>query len=441
MSGLSLQDLGVRAVEEARRLGAVEATARVSRGVWADVGWRDGRAEKCQESHSLTLRVSLLVDDRYSSHSTNDLRPESLTAFLGRAVDATRVLEPDPDRRLPDRALMGIAEPAALDQLDPGARPQPHSRRELAAVVEAAARSLAADAPLRSAGASVWDGHSETCMVTSHGFAGGWRSTQYGLAAEVSLIDADGRLPEAGAYCSARYRADLPEPAIVASEAVERAKRRLGSRPARSGRYPMLVESSRVPRVMGLLLTPLAGQTLYEGRSCLSEKLGERLVPGGLTLRDDPLLPRGLGSRAFDHDGLRATPRFILENGVLASFLLDVYHARRLGRAPTTGQTSNLIIPAGARSPEQIAADLPQCIRVEGFLGGNSNPATGSFSFGVYGTLLAHGEPVQRVSEMNVSGSLLDLLASWVESANDPWPWGSWRTPSLLFDGVQFSGS
>ncbi|MBK6580263.1 MAG: hypothetical protein IPG17_29685 [Sandaracinaceae bacterium] len=136
-------------------------TARVSRGVWADIGWRDGRAEKCQESHSLALRVSLLVDDRFSSHSTNDLRPESLSAFLARAVEATRFLEPDPDRRLPDRALMGVAEAGALDQEDMASLPQPHARREVAA----APRRLRAPPPstaVRSAGSSVWDGHAET---------------------------------------------------------------------------------------------------------------------------------------------------------------------------------------------------------------------------------------------------------------------------------------
>ena len=438
---LSLIELGEGAVAVAQGLGATEATARVSRGVWSDIGWRDGRIEKSQESRSLSLRVSLLVDDRYSTHSTNDVRPDVLSEFLGRAVEATRTLEPDPDRQLPDPSIMGSADADALDQVDDSERPTPHARRALAARMEGLARAAAADAPLRSAAAFVWDGEGDSAMVCSNGFAYGWRNSQYGVAIETSLVDQDGRLPEAMAIYSARYRADLPSPELVAHECVERAARRMGSRPARSGRYPMLLENSRVGRVLGMALAPLTGQVIYEGRSCFAEQLGQQLAPTGFTLRDDPLLPRGLGSRPYDHDGLRSTPRFVFENGVLKTFLLDVYHARRLGREPTSGQTSNLIVPPGHRSPDQILADLPTAIRVEGFLGGNSNPASGSFSFGVYGTLFERGVPTQRVSEMNVSGNLADLLNAWAESANDPWTYGSWRTPSLLFDGIQFSGS
>jgi PmbA protein len=80
-------------------------------------------------------------------------------------------------------------------------------------------------------------------------------------------------------------------------------------------------------------------------------------------------------------------------------------------------------------------------VRIEGFLGGNANPTSGDFSFGIHGTLLDHGEPARAVSEMNVSGNLFDLLARWAGAADDPWPYGAWRSPSLLFDGVQLSGA
>ena len=112
-----------------------------------------------------------------------------------------------------------------------------------------------------------------------------------------------------------------------------------------------------------------------------------------------------------------------------------------MGMNPTTGGSSNLVMQPGARSPSEIARSLPQAIRVEGFLGGNANPTSGDFSYGIHGTLLEHGEPVQSLSEMNISGNLFELLDHYVEAANDPWGFGSWRVPTLRFDDIQFSGS
>ncbi|MBK6580262.1 MAG: hypothetical protein IPG17_29680 [Sandaracinaceae bacterium] len=107
-------------------------------------------------------------------------------------------------------------------------------------------------------------------MITSNGFSGGWRSTQYGCAAEVSLVDRDGRLPEAMAVYSAHHHADLPQPQRVAAEAVERATRRLGSRPAKSGRYPMLLESSARRAGHGVAARAALGPVLSGGAQAAS---------------------------------------------------------------------------------------------------------------------------------------------------------------------------
>jgi PmbA protein len=121
-------------------------------------------------------------------------------------------------------------------------------------------------------------------------------------------------------------------------------------------------------------------------------------------------------------------------------FYLDRFHARRLGQPPTTGARSNWVVCPGARPWEAIAADLPRAIRVDGFLGGSANPATGDFSFGVLGAYLERGVAVSPIAEMNVSGNLLSLLPRLIELADDPYPWSSTRSPSLVFDEVAFSG-
>ncbi|MGB0637988.1 MAG: metallopeptidase TldD-related protein, partial [Myxococcota bacterium] len=126
--------------------------------------------------------------------------------------------------------------------------------------------------------------------------------------------------------------------------------------------------------------------------------------------------------------------------GILQTWLIDVYHSRRLKREPTVSDISNLVVPAGARSPAEILAERDWVIVVDGFLGGNSNPTTGRYSFGIRGTLYEGGSPISPVSEMNITGSIFDLLDGFAEAANDTWTNGACRSPSLLFDAVQFSG-
>lgn len=441
MTVADLDKVGVEVVERATRLGAVEVTARLSRSVVSEVGLRDGRVEKVQESRPLSLRVSLLVDDRYSTHATNDLRSEALDRFLAEAVEGTRALEPDADRRLPGLDLLGSTDPASLDLVDESESLGAAGLREVAATAEAAVHAAQGSIPVRSVGVGAWEVSSTTALVTSNGFHGRYSGTQRGVSMDLCLTDDDGRVPEAHGAWMARHRADLPSVEAMADFTVEQGQRRLASRPAKSGRYPMLVRAPRVGRLLSYFIASLNGQALQEGRSCFAEDLGRRVSPGGFTLIDDPTVPRGLASRPYDSDGLRSRPIPIFDGGVLSSFLVDVYYGRRLKMEPTTGHSSNLIIPPGERSLTEVIASLPSVMVVEGFLGGNANPASGNFSFGVSGTLFEHGQMVHNFSEMNISGSLGELLERWVCSADDVWTFGSTRAGSQLFDAVQFSGS
>ncbi len=439
---MNLRDTAARIVELARKAGAAEATASVGRGESSSVTHRDGQLESFEESRTLTASIELLVDDRYSTHGTSDLRPEALAEFVARAVEATRFLEPDPDRRLPDRAMMGTIPAGPLDAFDPARDAvRGDDRRALAAELEAACRDRAGGLALRSVTASVWDGASERAVVASNGFSMSWATTGFGRAASVSVEDEDGRLPEAYNAFQARHLGDLPGVDFIVDDVLARARARLGSGPTASGRYPMILENRVVGRILGMILGPISGTAIYERRSCLADRLGERIAAEGLSLVDDPTIPRALGSRPCDGDGLPSRRRAILDEGRLACFLLDVYNARRLGREPTSGSVGNLVVPAGPRDPAAIAAELDRAVRVEGFLGGNANAATGDFSFGITGTLLERGRPVAALGEMNVSGNLLDLLPRFREAASDTWTWSAWRAPTLLFDDVQFSGT
>jgi len=436
-------ELGKDILRKARALGAEEAAVVVSRSTEASLMRRAGKLEQLQQASSLGASLSLLVDDRYSVHSTSDLRPDAIDTFLARAIAATRVLEPEPERRQPAPELCGrFTSESVLDRFDPswealtGAQ-----RREQAERLEACIDALPTRDQVLSATVYVGDSIGETARILSNGFENVSRGTGFGHGAEMTLLEPGGRRPEGSSYFSATHLGDLPSAEHVAAESWSRAAQRLGSGPAPSGRYPMLLQNTAVGRILGVLGGPLAGSELHQGRSFLAGKKGERIAAAGLSIYDDPTIPRGLGSRPFDGDCLYAKPFPVIDAGILQNYYVNVYYGRKLDMAPTTGGRSNWVVPPGVRPVEAITAELDRCIVVTGFLGGNSNSLTGDFSFGVQGLLLERGEVVKHLSEMNVSGNIGELLMSFQEAASDVWRWSSVRTPSLLFDGVQFSGT
>ena len=436
----ALYGLARWAVKLALEAGANEAAVSVSRGGSYELSRRDSRVEKAASSRSMGLSIELLVDDRFSSHSTSDLRLGALEGFIRRALEATRLLEQDADRRLPDIDACGSSQ-AELDLRDSSySRVTSEDRRSWAEGMEQAMLARQDRAAMRSTTAQWWDGWSDSVVVYSNGFEAEREGSYFGMGAELTLEDEGGRLPEAMSFYSTRHFEDLPSADQIAEEAWTRGVERLGSGPTESGRYPMLLDRRAVGRVLGVLLGPMSGGALHQGRSCLQDKLGESLGPETLSIYDDPTIVRGSRSRHFDGDGFPAVRRTVLENGRVAMYFLGQYHARKLEMEPTTAGASNLFIPQGGRSPADILGSLDTCIRVDSFLGGNSNSSNGDFSFGIRGMRFEKGEAVEPVSEMNISGNLFTLLPRFHEAANDTWRYSSVVSPSLLFNDIQFSG-
>lgn len=436
-----LLDLAASVEQQARALGASQAVAVASRSTHTSLQRRDGKVEQATEATTRGLVVALMIDDRYSSHSTSDLRPEAIREFLGRAVAATRFLEPDPDRRLPDAELCGRgASDEALDLYDPAVAAR--SAEDRAAYAEALERALAAaDVPAAiSRAVSVADGVTSTARVATNGFADESREGWAVMSGDLTLSDSDGRRPEASAWYGARYLSELPSAETLAAEVATRAKERLGARPIETGRYPLVLANRVVGRLLGVIGGPLSASAIHQGRSCLAGKLGQRIASPLLSITDDPLRPRGLASRPWDGDGLRARPMPVIADGVLVNYYTNVYYGRKLGWAPTTGGRSNWILPVGERSWRDVARAFPRAIYVDGFLGGNSNATTGDYSFGIRGMLVEHGEKTRSLGEMNLSGNVFDMLARIVALGDDPYTWSSLVSPTIVFEDMSFSG-
>ncbi len=438
---MTLLEIAREAALRARRHGADEAATGAFRSRQVEVAWRDGRLERISEATTRGLGLEVYAGGRYAAVSTSDLRPEALDAFAAEAVALARALAPDPHRRLPDPGLyLGRAD-VDLELEDPS---QPDldaaTRRRLAEALEAGAREVPGGEKILSVSTGAWDGASEGASFATNGFEGVKRGTDFWLSADVTVRDPDGRRPEASAASGSRFFVALEPAGVVGRRAAERALSRLGATRGESAVLPMVVEARVAGKLVGQLLGPMHGAPLQQQRSFLEGRVGQAIGSPLLDLRDDPLVPRGFGSRHFDGEGLAARPRPVVERGVLAGWFLDTYYGRKLGLPPTSGRPSNLLWRCGDRPRAALLAGVGEGVLVTGFLGGNSNGTTGDFSLGVRGFRLRGGQVAEPVGEMNVSGNHRELWHRLVAVGDDPYPYSSLRSPTLVFEGVQFSG-
>lgn len=436
-----LLELARTASALARKKGAQEVAATASRARDVDVEWRDGKLEKLSEATTRSLGLALYVDGRYAVMSTSDLRSAAVEAFVGEAVAMTRALAPDPFRSLPDPSLYPGAKGPDLE-LEDGRHEAvtAHQRREAAAALEAAARAVKGSGAILSVSTSVGDRLAESARVHSNGFEGQRRETIFGVSANVSVKDADGRRPEDGFGATARFQATLPTLEAVGRQASERTLARLGSQKMPSAQATMVLENRAGANLVSRLLGPLAASALQQKRSFLEGKVGQVVASPLLDLTDDPLVPRGLASRHFDGEGLASRQLKLFEKGALRSYLVDTYYGKKLKLPPTTGSLSNLSWTLGKAGLPELLAQVKEGVYVTGFLGGNSNATTGDFSLGVRGFRIRNGALAEPVSEMNVADNHLALWKKLAAVGNDPYPWSSFRTPTLVFEGVTFAG-
>jgi PmbA protein len=422
-----------------RGVAGVRAVSSNSRRV--SVGYRKQRPEKVQEASSQSLALQLYDDGRYASCQTSDFRPEGLPAFLDTAVAMCRAMAPDKDRTLPSPALYENRPKVDLQVNDASlARLAPQDRHQIAAAIEAKARELAGKQAIETNG-DCEDSHSVIYQINSNGFEGTRETTQFWTYGSITLRDEGERRPAGWHGSGARMRADLASPEDVAAKTVEVAQARLAAQRISTRKTVMIAENRAARRLVGFLIRAASARSIHRKESFLEGRLGKSVADEMVTLIDNPLLPRGLGSRLFDGEGISAKQMPVIEQGVLKNCYVGAYYGRKLGMAPTTGGTSNLIMDLGDKNLDQLIAEAGNAVLVRGFLGGNSNPTTGDFSLGVYGTLIENGKPKHAVAEMNIAGRLQDLWQRLVVIGNDPDPSSNMLIPSLVFDDVQFAGA
>lgn len=438
----SLLDLAERLIDAARRHGADAADAAVvrSRSHAAQVRMGALEAVEASESDDLTLRV--FVGQRVANVSADAYA--DVDRLAERAVAMARVSPEDP--------YAGLADPARLQHEIPDLDLFDSTEIDSARLVEDARRleDAARSVPgvTNSSGASASAGAAGLVLVTSHGFVGTRRRS--GFTRQVSVVAGEGTGMERDYEFDSRVHfADLNDPEAIGRAAGERTVRRLAPRSLPTGRYRIVFDPRVARGLVGHIVSAINGSAIARGTSFLKDRMGEPILPSGIDLRDEPLLARRAGSRAFDGEGVAAAPLTLVEDGRLATWLLDTATARELGlstngRASRSGggvspSASNVLMTPGTRSPDDLLRDVGEGIYVTELIGSGANLVTGDYSRGASGYRIENGVLTDPVSELTIAGNLKDMLMR-VEPANDLDPRFSIVAPTLGIGEMTVAG-
>ncbi|OWK32086.1 TldD/PmbA family protein [Sphingomonas mucosissima] len=440
------QERAADIVARAKRAGVDAADAVFAADASTEISVRLGKLEDVGRSESEDLGLRVFIGQRSASVSTSDLSSEALDALVERAVAMAREAPEDQWAGLApqDRLLNGA--PPLLD-LDDGGEVSPADLREAALAAEEAARAVSGVTNSEGGGASA--ARSVWALATSHGFAGAYSTTGYGLSASVIAGEGSGMQRDYG-FHSARHRSRLDSPEAVGTLAGERAVARLNPARMESAAMPVVLDPRVGSGLLGHLTGAISGQAITRRTSFLLDALGSAVFARGITVSDDPHRPHGLRSRPFDGEGLPVSPSAIIEDGVLQTWLLDSASARQLGMAPTGHAargvggspgvtTSNFYMHAGHVPVATLIGDIVRGVYVTELIGQGVNGVTGDYSRGAAGFLIENGEMTTPVAEFTIAGNLKEMFANLTPANDLEFRYGT-NVPTVRIDGMTIAG-
>lgn len=449
----ALMELAQNVVQEAQKQGATVAEASVRQGSHLSTKVRMREAELVEEAGSRSLGLRVMVGQQVAVSYTSDLSLAGRARLIDDAIELAKLSQPDPFAGPPDASLLSSeSEHIDLDLFDAGID-DVDGKTSMDWALEGEGAALDYDARIgNSEGSTFTRASGMSVLATSGGFVGTSRGTYASISVQ-PVADDEGGKKRTGSYWGAsRHFADLQSAREIGEEAARRTLRKLGASKIPSAEMPVVFDPDAARSIIGLFAGCVMGSSIWRKSSFLVDRLKTEVASPLVTLVDDPTLPRAPGSRAFDGEGLLSRRNVVVDRGVLKTYLMDSYSARKLEMESTASasrgssggvgaSTTNFMMLPGAMTQEELLADTKSGLYVTGMMGFGFNSVTGDFSRGASGFLIEGGELGRPVSEVTISLNLGDLFGRIDAIADDLDLRTSTASPTFRVSSMTVAGS
>jgi PmbA protein len=432
------QEIVTDILKLAKKHGADAADVAASISTGLSVNVRNQEIDTVEFDNGKGMGITVYFGKHKGSASTSDLSIQSLEDTVAKACSLAKIMAEDKYCGLADSELMAYDYPE-LELLHPWGI-NADEARQVAIDCEKAGLDFNKKIT-NSEGTHVGTMECLSIYGNSHGFIGGYKSSRHSISC-VLIASQEDKMQRDYWYSTARRHEDLDNIKIIGEKAAARTVARLNPRKVKTQKAPVLFAPEMARGILSSFVSAISGGNLYRESSFLLNKLGEKVFSDLITITENPFLENGLGSAAFDSEGVRTKQRTLVENGILNGYVLGSYSARRLGMTTTgnAGGVHNLLITPGDNTQEQLIKNIDKGLLVTELMGQGINIVTGDYSRGASGYWIENGEIKYPVEGATIAGNLKDIFNNITAVGNDIDKRGNIQTGSLLVDSMMIAG-
>jgi PmbA protein len=431
------EDLSSEILRRIQKQGASSAEVTISMEAGFSVTSRLCQVETIQHNQNKGVGITVYFDHQAGSSSSTDLSLPAIEKSIQKACNIAKYTSPDPYAGLADKELMAFNYPE-LDLYHPWDI-TPEKALEFAIECE----SIAMQDPkiTNSEGASVNSHRTLHTYANTQGFSGHYLASHHSLNC-ILIAENEGKKHRGYDFTMARDAQDLVKIEDLAKSASLKTVKRLGSRRLKTCKAPIIFSAEMAKSLLGNFVIAINGSNIYRNSSFLLDKLGSQIFPSHINLTQYPHTKKAMGSLPFDSEGVRTIEQDFVKNGILNSYLLSSYSARKLGMKSTgnAGGVFNLMISNENISLPELISRMDKGLLVTELIGQGVNVVTGDYSRGAFGYWIENGEILYPVEEITIAGNLKDMFFNIIGVANDIDRRGRIQTGSILIENMTIAG-
>ena len=419
----------------AKKLGATESNVIVNNSVSETVNFRNKKLDESYRSDNLSISITTYIDKRKSSISSSNLLNDNLNILIEKCIETTKNTPEDEFNSLPDKDLLA-KEVKDLDLYD-DTHIENDQKIDYLKKLEAAASN---DKKIVNTESSFTQNKSNFILANSEGFCDGYKKSSF-TASSVIVAKDEKSMERDYDYSSRCFLKDLDDAEKLGKLTADQTLRKLSPRKIGSEKIAIIFDKRIAKGILSTFASAISSSAISRGTSFLKDKVNQKIFSDTINVFDKPDMPKGLGSRNFDSEGVKSDSLKLVEQGVLKHYLIDTYNGKKLNLKSNgrCGGTTNLYFENGNVSFQDLLNSSSKSLYITETIGHGSNVVTGDYSVGATGFLVENGEFKYPINEITIAGNFQDMFKN-ITLANDLDFKYSTNSPTMMIEGMVVAG-